>query len=127
MNNFYEEDKRMALEWMSVFCSGFRQARTRKEILPCMNFKRIFDNPESKDRYFRKIVSSLIHEGHLCSHNSRGYWFKPLYTNDPEEIEAIKQSIMERKSRALSSIEGCDRQLREVEGIRQGQQVMLAG
>ncbi len=120
------QDKLEVLKWFEKNCPTSKQARTRESILPFILIRKIFSTVETKDRYFRKIASELIHEGHLCSHNSRGYWFRALWTNDPEEIEAIKSSLLERKSKALAMIADVDRQLNQVQRMRetakQGQQ-----
>lgn len=108
----YDADKKRVLEWMEKYCPGHKSARTRKDILPFIGLP---------DRYFRSIASELIHEGNLCSTASKGYWFRPLKTNDPEEIEAIKHSILERKSKALSMLEDCKAQMEELEKMTQGQ------
>ena len=113
------QDKLGVLSWFEKNCPTSKHARTRRDILPFILMRKAFDNDESKDRYFRRIAHELIHEGHLCSHNSKGYWFRPLWTTDRDEIEAIKRSLGERKSKALAMICDVDRQLGQVERMEQ--------
>lgn len=110
-----QEDKERVLSWLEKHAWGVKCARTREQILPYLNLP---------DRYFRLIVSELIHEGHVASCASKGYWFVPLHTNDMEEIEALKRSILERKSKALTMIADCDKQLKELAMKFQGQMTL---
>ena len=102
----FEQDKQRVLELFMKYALGVRNARTREDILPFI---------QMRDRPFRYIASELIHEGHMASTASKGYWAIPLHTNDPREIEAIKHSYLERKSKALSMLEDVNRQLDELE------------
>jgi len=123
------QDKLEVLNWFEKNCPTSKQARTRERILPFILIRKPFPSADAKDRYFRRIASELIHEGHLCSHNSLGYFFRALWTNDREEIEAIKMSLLERKSKALAMIADVDRQLHQVqrmaETVNQGQQEFI--
>jgi len=101
-NKVKPEDKQMVLSWMIKVCSGFRQARTRANILPYLNLE---------DRYFRHICSELIHEGHIASSCQRGYWFIPLVTKDVEEIDAALESCQERSAKALDVLRGLGQQI----------------
>src|SRR3990167_2298887 len=96
------EDKQIVLSWMMKVCLGFRQARTRANILPYLNLE---------DRYFRHICSELIHEGHIASSCQRGYWFIPLVTRDVAEIDAVFESCQERSSKALDVLRGLGQQI----------------
>lgn len=116
-------DKEMVLNWMTHHCLGFRNARTRENILPFVG--------NLTDRGLRKIMSELIHEGNVCSSHKRGYWAVPLQTTDTEEIEAMKQCYIERKSKALDLIQDCDRLIDKAEDmllkVRQGQGELVFG
>ena len=89
--------------WMITNCLGFRNARTRANILPFVQLP---------DRYLRLIMSELIHEGHLCSSASLGYWALPLYTKDPQEIETALDAQRERKAKALDLLTDCDKMIK---------------
>lgn len=99
MTDKFEMDKIRVLEWMQKHTNGYRNARTRENILPFIQLK---------DRYFRQIANELIHEKQLCSSHKRGYWFFPLVTNDPREIGAFKLCQIERKAKALDLLTGVD-------------------
>lgn len=123
------EDKLAVLNWFEKHCPTSKDARTRKDILPYILIWMLDiteEEKEHKDRYFRRIAHELIHEGHLCSSNAKGYWFCPLWTTDKEEIKAIKSSLLERKSKAMAMIADVDRQIRQVarmeETVKHGQQ-----
>jgi len=96
------DDKQTVLNWMMKVCPGFRQARTRANILPYLNLE---------DRYFRQICSELIHEGHIASSCQRGYWFIPIVTKDVEEIDAVLESCQERSTKALDVLRGLGQQI----------------
>ena len=96
------KDKQTVLNWMMKVCLGFRQARTRANILPCLNLE---------DRYFRQICSELIQEGNIASSCQRGYWFIPLVTKDVEEIDAVLESCQERSAKALDVLRGLGQQI----------------
>ena len=125
MNRTQQQDKLEILQWLETNCNGFRNARTRENILPFVLNKHLFPTQESKDRYFRKIVSELRHEGHIASSCERGYWFVPLVTDDPAEIEAVKHSIFEVKAKALDMLQDCEKHLQRLEAKLQGQKVMF--
>jgi len=105
-------DKIRVLEWMEKYCKGVRCARHRADILPFVQLP---------DRYWRQIISDLVDEGIIYSSSTRGYWWALLHTNDHYEIDAMKHAILERKAKALSMIEGCDKRLKEVMANSQGQ------
>ncbi len=122
------QDKLEVMHWFEKYCPTSKHARTRENILPFILIHKNFESAEAKDRYFRRIVHELIHEGHLCSHNSKGYWFKPLWTTDKEELKAIKMSLLERKSKALAMIADVDWQLNQLEdSINRQQEFSLKG
>ena len=97
MTQIKQEDKLKVLRWLEIYCFGFRNARTREKILPFIGLE---------DRRFRAIVSELIHEGHIASSSSRGYWFLPLVTSDVTEIDAILEACQERTAHALDILRG---------------------
>ena len=99
-------DKQKVLDWMNKYCLGFRNAKTRTNILPYL---------QMPDRYFRLLVSELKHEGHIASDCQRGYWAIPLCTKDPEEVEAALGSYQEMKSKALDLLTGLDKQIKFLE------------
>ena len=109
-------DKQRVLEWLQRYAQDSVHAKKRPEILPFI---------QMPDRYFRLCAAELIKEGHVCSHNARGYWAKPLslHTYGPHaarrEIDAIKECYFERKSKALSTLEKIGQLLREVEDLEQ--------
>jgi len=101
-----ENDKDKVLSWLMKYASGFRNARTRQDVLPYVGFE---------DRYYRAICSQLKHEGHVASTCSRGTWAIPLCTKDPAEVEAALESYIEMKSKALDMLTGLDRQIKSLE------------
>ena len=109
----FEQDKQNILEWMTKNCHGYRNARIREGILPYVLIYRTFPTKETKDRHFREIMSSLIHEGHTASSNRRGYWVVPIHTRDRGEVEAVLECYYERKAKALALIADCDRLINE--------------
>lgn len=122
MKDKFLEDKQRVLGWMEKYCYGYKNARTRENILPFIQLK---------DRYFRQIASELIHEKQLCSSHTKGFWFFPLVSNDPREIEAFKQCQVERKAKALDLLTGVDGCIAWADELlakaRQGQQEMCLG
>jgi hypothetical protein len=112
----FQDDKQKVLDWGMKYMQGFRRARTREDILPFV---------QMDDRRFRACASELIHEGQMCSSHKRGYWIVPLQTNDPLEIEAMKECHIERKAKAIDLITDCDKMIKRAEDIlypiRQGQ------
>lgn len=97
MQGVKEEDKKKVLDWLTKYCLGFRNARTRANILPFLNLE---------DRYFRAIISELIHAGNVASSSSRGYWFVPLVIIDVAEIDALLECYAERSASALDRLRG---------------------
>ena len=112
----FSEDKQKVLDWGMKYMAGFRNARTREDILPFI---------QMDDRRFRECASALIHEGNMCSSHKRGYWAVPLMSNDPAEVEAFKLCHIERKAKACDLIADCDKMIKRAEemlyAIRQGQ------
>lgn len=98
-----ELDKKKVLDWLQKHCSGFRNARTRANILPFM---------QMPDRYWREIVSLLKHEGNIASTCFRGYWAIPLVTKDKEEVEAALESYQEMRSKALDMLTDTDKHIK---------------
>lgn len=97
-------DKQRVLDWMVKNCAGFRNARTRANILPFMG--------SMTDRYWRAIISELKHDGHIASVCSRGYWAIPLATGEKEEVEAALESYQEMRSKALDLLTDTDRHIK---------------
>ena len=95
------------LGWMEKHAHGAKSARKRGEILPHLQH-------QISERTFRSIVTTLKHEGHLASHPEKGYWFVPLHTNDPYEIEWAKRSWLDMRSRAMDMLKDCDRHITEL-------------
>lgn len=104
MQEINEKDKQKVLEWFERYVNGFRNARTRANILPCF--------PCFSERYLREIISKLKHEGHIGSSCTKGYWRIPLVTNDVAEIEAAMESNLEMKAKALDMLTDCERHLK---------------
>ncbi len=115
------QDKKSVVEWFQKYAHGFRSARTRKDILPFIFTYRTFASNEAKDRYFREIASELIKEGALASSNTRGYWFIPIHTRDRKEVDAVIACHLERRAKALTLIEDCNRIIDEYEQRKGGQ------
>lgn len=115
------QDKQNIKEWFEKNAHGFRNARTRKDIIPFILTYRIFPSLEAKDRYFREVASELIKEGHLASSNTRGYWFIPIHTRDKKEVDAVIACHLERRAKALTLIEDCNRIINEYEQRKCGQ------
>ena len=105
MKNEFEQDKDYLLKWMEKHANGFRNARTKNDILP-----HLLGSWDS--RYFQRVVSELKHDNHISSTRNRGYWFNPLFSNDREEIQAQLHSAQEMKSRALTILEGAEKTIR---------------
>ncbi len=114
------QDKEKVLQWMLTYCFGFRNARTRQNILPFVRLP---------DRYFRQIISELKHEGQIASTCDKGYWAIPLVTKDKEEIEAALDSYQEMRSKALDMLTGIDMQIKILEDKKRclTEQLVLAG
>ena len=126
--NTFDQDKQKVLEWLQKNAPDSVHARKRPDILPFI---------QMPDRYYRLCAAELIKEGHICSHNSRGYWAKPLslHTYGPNaarrEIDAIKECYAERKAKALSTLDHISALYREMEELEQrifqGQKVFVEG
>lgn len=104
MTKVSEGDRLRILEWMLTHCFGFRNARTRANILPYMG--------AITDRNWREVISRLKHDGFLASTCSRGYWAIPLDTKDPAEVEAVLESYQEMRSKALDLLTGTDKHIK---------------
>ena len=124
MNNgkFSQEDYQLVFDWLQKHCYGREHARFReneaypdKGILPYMP-------RHITDRKFRFIVSALSHEGHVYSSSAWGYFFMPPVNPAPCDIVAAKKALIERKTKALSTIEKVGFLLRKVEELEQGVQ-----
>lgn len=74
---------------------GYKNAQTRKQICYAL---------QMPDRKFRKIAQELKLTNDIASLSSIGYFFIPLYTTDPKEVEAVKHSIAEDYSRAYTQL-----------------------
>ena len=85
------DDRQRVSNYMYFNCYGFRKARTRHEI--CKDL-------QMEDRHFRKIAQDLKLTNDIASLSSIGYFFIPLVTNDSQEIDAVRHSILEDYSRA---------------------------
>ena len=114
MRKNIEADEVRVLDWFRKNAHGYRKARKRADILPFMF-------PKLADRYFRALVSSLKHKGHLASTCNRGYWAIPLCTNDHNEISATLESIQEMKAKALDMLKGYGELERKFKTQGQGQ------
>jgi len=99
---FTDADKQRVLNWLEKYCFGFREARFKNNILPFLNIN---------ERVFRAIVSDLKHEGNVAATSQRGYWFIPLTTDDPAEVDAALESFREMESRALDMLTGIKKQM----------------
>ena len=121
INRVWELDKQTVKDYLFKKCNGVNKAKHRKEILSNIKFIGEYPRVETKDRRFRYIASELIHEGHICSHNKKGYWFIPLWTKNKEEIEWVEASILERKAKGLAMVQGCEKQLKSIRERKQYQ------
>ncbi|MFA5499465.1 MAG: hypothetical protein WC404_00120 [Candidatus Omnitrophota bacterium] len=109
----YDRDKNTVLEWLRKYAYGAKNTKTREFILQfILSHKQPADN---RDRYFRGIMHDLIHDGLAASLSGKGYWATKDYSNDQYEVEMLRASILERKARAMASLEDADRQLKAVE------------
>ena len=104
-NKVSPEDKLKVLNWLQKYAFGFRNARTRANILPFMG------NGNMPDRHFRLILAELKKEGSAASTCTRGIWAVPPVTTDAEEIEAVLESCLEMKTKALDMLTGLNRQI----------------
>ena len=99
---FEEKDKVYILTWMRTHCSGYAHAMTKENILRFIMMH---------ERKLRAILSSLKHDGVICSTSSLGYWYFDIETATHDEIEKAKHSWLEMKSRAMNMLKDCDKQL----------------
>jgi len=99
--------KRILLHWMEKNCNGYRNAKTKEQILTQIPIA-------VNERKFRELMSELKHEGHIASNSRSGYWFIPLYSNDNEEVAAVLDSWYEMRSRALNMLTDTDRVISEL-------------
>lgn len=118
--HFTEGDKLFVLNWMQEHCCGRENARFRtnedypeKAIL--IHMPRGID-----DRKWRWIISALIQEGHVYSSASFGYFFMPPVHPSALDIQAARESLEERKSKALSMLEKIEQNLRNLIVLEQG-------
>jgi len=115
--------KKLISDFMRNNCYGYALAIKRADIL--------IELPvDISDRLFRRIISELKHEGNVASHSSRGYWFLPLQSNDPLEIEWMVKSWKEMRSKALNMLTDCDRSIKTLEMrslVAKGEQKEFAG
>ena len=116
MRRNFEADKARVLGWFEKYCRGYKNARKKQDILPYVDLE---------ERYFRQIVHDLKKEGHIYSTSSRGYWWALLATNNHAEIVAMKESLKEEKSRAMSLLEGIDKKMKALESHNQGQKELV--
>jgi len=105
MQTQFEKDQEYLMKWMEKNANGFRNARTKKDILPHLL-------GDWNSRYFERVISALKHNNHVSSTSDKGYWFNPLWSNDYDEVKAQLQSAEEAKRRALTIIEGADKVIR---------------
>lgn len=120
----WEQDKKTVLNWLMDNCCGFRNAKTRADILPNLQFVNAMSD-ETKDRYFRRIVARLKKEHHVFSSSDRGYWFRPLVSNDNDEIQAELKALREDKAKAMDLLDGLDRRIKEIESSRPAQMAFM--
>ena len=110
---------------METYCNGYKEAKTKDWILGVVNSN---ISPEKlSERVLRHILSELRREGHVASHNSnpKGYWFIPLHTTDPEEVEAVLRSLKEKRAKALSMLEGINKEIQKQEEKLQNQGLFI--
>lgn len=104
--------KTQVLSFMESNCYGYRNAAIKDLILA---FLRSNHNLNIGERSLRRVLSELRNEGHLSSHNSRGWHFIPLNTNDRSEINAVLGGLWEKKAHALDMLTGITHQIEEYE------------
>lgn len=98
--------KNQVLDYMMTHCLGVRNAKPRRFIC---------EELVLEDRYFRSICEELKREGHIATTSSDGYFAIPLVCNDPADIEAIKHSIADKRSRAYTLIEEANEMAKRLE------------
>ena len=106
------------LSIMSTECRGVSNARKKAWILARVHSSGI----KISERTLRRFLSDLRNDGHLSSHNSRGWHFIPLFTNDHREIDAVLEDQYEKKAHALTLITGLDATIRKYEKMRDVQE-----
>ncbi len=101
----------IVLDFMEKNCHGYNNAKTLDDIMALLNLDHNLDLPE---RSLREILSKLRKQTHVasCVTNPKGYWFIPLKTNDPDEMEAVRRSLWDKKKRAINLIKDVDNQLK---------------
>ena len=97
----------LVLNWMAKHCYGHAKAMKRADILAFLPIS-------LSDRTLRSYLSELKHENHIASHPEKGYWFIPLHTNSAEEVYWVKRSWEDMRSKALSMLEDCSRNIKEL-------------
>ena len=107
------------LSFMSEHCHGVTNAQKKDWILCKLSYK---ENIKISERTLRRFLSDLRNDGHLSSHNSRGWHFIPLFTNDHREIDAVLEDQYEKKAHALTLITGLDATIRKYEKMRDVQE-----
>ena len=88
--------KHTILNYMRLHCSGVRNSKPRREICEALHME---------DRAFRRICEELKKEGNIATNATDGYYFVPLVSNDPIEIEALKHSSNDKRSRAYKMLD----------------------
>jgi len=106
-----EKQKETIIEWLKQYCYGHKNAKHLRVIITCLNIN---------ERVFRSITSELKHDKFVASTTDLGYWWimDPLIGDSEEtrgEIEAVKRSWLDYKSRAMSMLTDCDKALKEWE------------
>ena len=92
--------KSQILDWMITHCMGHKNAVPRAKICEALTLD---------DRVLREICEELKSEGHIATNSQSGYWAIPLVCNDPEEIEAVRHSIADKRSRAYKLLDEANR------------------
>ena len=116
--NFSDFEKSVVLNWVIQYCSGYKNAKNLKDIVP-------FLVPKIEERKFRKIFNELGAENGCYSSIKRGYWYLPLVSTDSEEITVALEALAERKRRALNTIESISKNEKRLQGMRQGQKELV--
>ena len=96
-------DRQRVLVWLQKYSPGYKNARTRENILPYMG--------GMSDRYWRMIVSDPKKEGLVASSSSLGYWAVPANTRDSRELAAVIDSCQEMRAKALAMLTGLNSQI----------------
>lgn len=106
----FDRDKHALLTIMRKWCLGYENAHKKHELMDCLPIEIRLGG----ERYFRLLTSALKKDGLLSSTSSKGYWINDSFGGQKELLEQ-KKSVLEMKSRALHIIEGCDKQIKEIE------------